>query len=164
MLLKIRSKKSPDRTKELLLPFDVWKIRDGETDDERLASLIDDVLVDDSDEAEIVETGPYDEDFFLIEDGDSIERLFEKSDFYISCLATEREVLELLVDDGVSPSDAMAIVADERYEVFNLKYGESSSIEDVHAKYGHDLHDGKRILVSDDLDFFVVYEKYNNYY
>ena len=27
---------------------------------------------------------------------------------------------------------------------------------DVHAKYGHDLPDGKRILVSDDLEFFVV--------
>ena len=154
MILKIRSKKSPERTKELMLPFDVWKIRDGETDDERIASLIDDVLVDDSDEAEIVETGPYDEDFFLIEDGDSIERLFEKSVFYISCLATEREVLELLVDDGVSPSDAMAIVADEKYEVVNLEYGECSSVEDVQAKYGQDLPDGKRILVSDDLDFF----------
>ena len=156
MILKIRSKKSPDRTKELLLPFDVWKIRDGETYDERIASLLDDILVDDSDEAEIVETGPYDEDFFLREDGDSIERLFEKSDFYISCLATEREVLELLVDDGVSPSDAMAIVEDERYEVVNLEYGECSSVEDVRAKYGHDLPDGKRIIVSYDFEFFVV--------
>ena len=156
MLLKIRSRKSLDRTKELLLPFDVWKIRDGETDDERLASLIDDVLVDDSDEAEIVETGPFDDDFFLIEDGDSIDRLFEKSDFYISCLATEREVLELLVDDGVSPSYAMSIVADEKYEVVNLEYGECSSVDDVKAKYGHDLPDGKRILVSDDMEFFVV--------
>ena len=161
MILKIRSKKSPERTKELLLPFDVWKMRNGETDDEKIASLLDDILVDASDEAEIVETGPYDEDFFLIEDGDSIERLFEKSDFYISCLATEREVLELLVDDGVSPSYAMAIVSDEKYEVFGLKCGECSSVEDVHAKYGHDLPEGKRILVSDDLDFFVVYEKYN---
>ena len=134
---------------------------EGENDDERLASLIDDVLVHDSDEAQIVETGPFDDDFFLREDGDSIERLFEKSYFYISCLATEREVLELLVDDGVSPSDAMAIVADERYEVFPIKYGEFSSVEDVHAKYGHDLPEGKRILVSDDLDFFAVYEKYN---
>ena len=156
MILKIRSKKSPERTKELLLPFDVWKMREGETYDERIASLLDDILVDDSDEVEIVETGPFDDDFFLIEDGDSIERLFEKSDFYISCLATEREVLELLVDDGVSPSDAMSIVADEKYEVVNLEYCECSSVEDVHAKYGHDLPDGKRILVSDDLDFFVV--------
>ena len=161
MILKIRSKKSPDRTKEILLPFDVWKMRECESDDERIASIVNDILVDDSDEAEIVETGPFDDDFFLLEDGDSIERLFEKSDFYISCLATEREVLELLVYDGVSPSDAMEIVADERYEVFNLKYGECSSVEDVHAKYGHDFPDGKRILVSDDLDFFVVYEKYN---
>ena len=161
MILKIRSKKSPDRTKDILLPFEVWIMGEGENDDERLASLIDDVLVDDSDEAEIVETGPFDDDFFLIEDGDSIERLFEKSDFYISCLATEREVLELLVDDGVSPSDAMQIVSDEKYEVFGLKCGECSSVEDVHAKYGHDLPDGKRILVSDDLDFFAVYEKYN---
>lgn len=156
MIVKIRSKKSPERTKELMLPFDVWKIIDGETDDDRISSLLDDILVDASDEAEIVETGPYDKDFFLIEDGDSIERLFEKSDFYISCLATEREVLELLVDDGVSPSDAMSIVADEKYEVVNLEYGECSSAEDVHAKYGHDFPDGKRILVSDDLDFFVV--------
>ena len=156
MILKIRSKKSPERTKELLLPFDVWKMRDVENDDERIASLVNDILVDDSDEAEIVETGPFDDDFFLIEDGDSIERLFEKSDFYISCLATEREVLELLVDDGVSPSDAMSIVADEKYEVVNLEYGECSSVEDVHAKYGHDFPDGKRILVSDDLDFFVI--------
>ena len=156
MILKIRSKKSHDRTKEILLPFDVWKIRDCETDDERIESIVNDILVDASDEAEIVETGPYDEDFFLIEDGDSIERLFEKSDFYISCLGMEREVLELLVDDGVSPSDAMAIVADERYEFFPIKYGECSSVEDVHAKYGHDLPDGKHILVSDDLDFFVV--------
>ena len=161
MILKIRSKKSPDRTKEILLPFDVWKMRECESDDERIASIVNDILVDDSDEAEIVETGPFDDDFFLLEDGDSIERLFEKSDFYISCLATEREVLELLVYDGVSPSDAMEIVADERYEVFNLKYGECSSVEDVHAKYGHDFPDGKRILVSDDLDFFAVYEKYN---
>ena len=161
MIVKIRSKKSPERTKELMLPFDVWKIRDGENDDERLASLIDDVLVDDSDEAEIVDTGQFDDDFFLYEDGDSIERLFEKSDFYISCIATEREMLELLVDDGVSPSDAMQIVSDEKYEVFGLKCGECSSVEDVHAKYGHDLPDGKRILVSDDLDFFAVYEKYN---
>lgn len=38
---------------------------------------------------------------------------------------------------------------------------ECSSVDDVHAKYGHDLHDEKRILVSDDLDFFAVYEKYN---
>ena len=90
VILKIRSKKSPDRTKEILLPFDVWKMRDGETDDERIESLVNDILVDASDEAEIVETGPFDDDFFLIEDGDSIERLFEKSDFYISCLATER--------------------------------------------------------------------------
>ena len=156
MIVKIRSKKSPERTKELLLPFDVWKMRDVENDDERIASLVNDILVDDSDEAEIVETGPFDDDFFLIEDGDSIERLFEKSDFYISCLATEREVLELLVDDGVSPSDAMSIVADEKYEVVNLEYGECSSVEDVHAKYGHDFPDGKRILVSDDLDFFVI--------
>ena len=161
MILKIRSKKSHDRTKEILLPFDVWKIRDCETDDERIESIVNDILVDASDEAEIVETGPFDDDFFLIEEGDSIERLFEKSDFYISCLGMEREVLELLVDDGVSPSDAMAIVADEKYEVVNLEYGECSSVEDVHEKYGHDLHDGKRILVSDDLDFFVVYEKYN---
>ena len=121
MTLKIRSRKSPERTKDILLPFDVWKMVECESDDERIASLLDDILVDDSDEAEIVETGQFDDDFFLREDGDSIERLFEKSDFYISCLATEREVLELLVDDGVSPSDAMAIVADERYEVFNLK-------------------------------------------
>lgn len=156
MILKIRSKKSHDRTKELLLPFDVWKMRECESDDERIASLIDDVLVDDSDEAEIVDTGPFDDDFFLYEDGDSIERLFEKSDFYISCIATEREVLELLVDDGVSPSDAMSIVADEKYEVVNLEYGECSSVDDVKAKYGHDLPDGKRILVSYDLDFFVV--------
>lgn len=156
MILKIRSKKSPDRTKELLLPFDVWIVGEGDSDDERIASLVNDILVDDSDEAEIVETGPYDEDFFLIEDGDSIERLFEKSDFYISCLSTEREVLELLVEDGVSPSDAMSIVADEKYEVVNLEYGECSSVEDVHAKYGHDFPDGKRILVSDDLEFFVV--------
>ena len=156
MILKIRSKKSHDRTKELLLPFDVWKMRECESDDERIASLVNDILVDDSDEAEIVETGPFDDDFFLIEDGDSIERLFEKSDFYISCLATEREVLELLVDDGVSPSDAMAIVADEKYEVFPIEYGECSSVEDVHAKYGHDLPGGKRILVSEDIDFFVV--------
>ena len=156
MIVKIRSKKSPERTKEILLPFDVWKVKDGESDDERIASLLDDILVDESDEVEIVDTGPFDEDFFLIEDGDSIYRMFEKSDFYISCLATEREVLELLVDDGVSPSDAMAIVADERYEVFNLKYGECSSVEDVRAKYGHDFPDGKRILVSDDLEFFVV--------
>ena len=156
MILKIRSKKSPDRTKELMLPFDVWKIKDGETDDERIASLIDDVLVDDSDEAEIVETGPFDDDFFLIEEGDSIKRMFEKSDFCISCLATEREVLELLVYDGVSPSDAMSIVADEKYEVVNLKYGECSSVEDVRAKYGYDLPDGKRILVSYDLEFFVI--------
>ena len=156
MILKIRSKKIPERTKEILLPFDVWKVKDGESDDERIASLLDDILVDESDEVEIVDTGPFDEDFFLIEDGDSIYRMFEKSDFYISCIATEREVLELLVDDGVSPSDAMAIVADERYEVFNLKYGECSSVEDVRAKYGHDFPDGKRILVSDDLEFFVV--------
>lgn len=156
MIVKIRSKKSPERTKDILLPFDVWKIRDGETDDERISSLLDDILVDDSDDAEIVETGPFDDDFFLYEDGDSIERLFEKSDFYISCLATEREVLELLVDDGVSPSDAMSIVADEKYEVVNLEYGECSSVDDVHSKYGHDFPDGKRILVSYDLDFFVV--------
>ena len=156
MIVKIRSKKSPERTKEILLPFDVWKVKDGESDDERIASLLDDILVDESDEVEIVDTGPFDEDFFLIEDGDSIYRMFEKSDFYISCIATEREVLELLVDDGVSPSDAMAIVADERYEVFNLKCGECSSVEDVRAKYGHDFPDGKRILVSDDLEFFVV--------
>ena len=156
MIVKIRSKKSPERTKEILLPFDVWKVKDGESDDERIASLLDDILVDESDEVEIVDTGPFDEDFFLIEDGDSIYRMFEKSDFYISCIATERDVLELLVDDGVSPSDAMAIVADERYEVFNLKYGECSSVEDVRAKYGHDFPDGKRILVSDDLEFFVV--------
>ena len=156
MIVKIRSKKSPERTKEILLQFDVWKVKDGESDDERIASLLDDILVDESDEVEIVDTGPFDEDFFLIEDGDSIYRMFEKSDFYISCIATEREVLELLVDDGVSPSDAMAIVADERYEVFNLKYGECSSVEDVRAKYGHDFPDGKRILVSDDLEFFVV--------
>ena len=123
--------------------------------------MLDDVLVDDYDDAEIVETGPFDDDFFLYEDGDAIYRLFEKCDFYISCISTEREVLELLVDDGVSPSDAMAIVADERYEVFPIKYGEFSSVEDVHAKYGHDLPEGKRILVSDDLDFFAVYEKYN---
>ena len=156
MIVKIRSKKSPERTKEILLPFDVWMVKDGESDDERIASLLDDILVDESDEVEIVDTGPFDEDFFLIEDGDSIYRMFEKSDFYISCIATERDVLELLVDDGVSPSDAMAIVADERYEVFNLKYGECSSVEDVRAKYGHDFPDGKRILVSDDLEFFVV--------
>ena len=156
MILKIRSKKIPERTKEILLPFDVWKVKDGESDDERIASLLDDILVDESDEVEIVDTGPFDEDFFLIEDGDSIYRMFEKSDFYISCLATEREVLELLVDDGVSPSDAMSIVADEKYEVVNLEYGECSSVEDVHAKYGHDFPDGKRILVSDDLDFFVI--------
>ena len=156
MILKIRSKKSHERTKELMLPFDVWKMRDGETDDERIASLLDDILVDDSDEVEVVDTGPFDDDFFLIEDGDSIERLFEKSYFYISCLATEREVMELLVDDGVSPSDAMSIVADEKYEVVNLEYGECSSVSDVHAKYGNDLPDGKRILVSYDLDFFVV--------
>lgn len=156
MILKIRSKKSPDRTKEILLPFDVWKIRDGETDDERIESIVNDILVDASDEAEIVETGPYDEDFFLIEEGDSIKRLFEKSDFYISCIATECKVLELLVDDGVSPSYAMSIVADEKYEVVNLEYGECSSVDDVKAKYGHDLPEGKRVLVSDDLDFFVV--------
>ena len=156
MILKIRSRKSPERTKDILLPFDVWKMVECESDDERIASLINDILVDDSDDAEIVETGPYDEDFFLIEDGDSIERLFEKSVFYISLLATEREVLELLVDDDVSPSDAMSIVADERYEVFPIKYGECSSVEDVHAKYGHDLPEGKRILVSEDIDFFVV--------
>lgn len=156
MILKIRSKKSPDRTKEILLPFDVWKMRECESDDERIASLIDDVLVDDSDDAEIVETGPFDDDFFLIEDGDSIKRLFEKSDFYISCIATEHEVLELLVDDGVSPSDAISIVADEKYEVVNLEYGECSSVDDVKAKYGSDLPEGKRVLVSDDLDFFVV--------
>ena len=156
MILKIRSKKSPDRTKEILLPFDVWKMRECESDDERISSLINDILVDDSDEAEIVETGPFDDDFFLIEDGDSIDRLFEKSDFYISLLATEREVLELLVDDGVSPSDAMEIVADEKYEVFPIEYGECSAVDDVHAKYGHDLPDGKRILVSEDIDFFVV--------
>lgn len=156
MILKIRSKKRPDRTKEILLPFEVWKIRDGETDDERISSLLDDILVDDSDEVEVVETGPFDDDFFLIEDGDSIERLFEKSVFYISCLATEREVLELLVDDGVSPSYAMSIVADEKYEVVNLEYGECSSVDDVKAKYGHDLPECKRVLVSDDLDFFVV--------
>ena len=153
MIVKIRSKKSPERTKEMMLPFDVWKIRDGE---DRISSLLDDILVDDSDDAEIVETGPFDDDFFLIEEGDSIERLFEKSYFYISCPAMEREVLELLVDDGVLPSDAMSIVADEKYEVFGLKCGECSSADDVHAKYGHDLSDGKRILVSDDLDFFVV--------
>ena len=156
MILKIRSKKSPDRTKEILLPFDVWKMRECESDDERIASLIDDVLVDDSDEAEIVETGPFDDDFFLYEEGDSIKRLFEKSAFHISCLSTEREVLELLVDDGVSPSNAMAIVADEKYEVVNLEYGECSSVDDVKAKYGSDLPEGKRVLVSDDLDFFVV--------
>lgn len=131
-------------------------MRDGETEDERIASLIDEVLVDASEEAEIVENGPFDDDFFLIEDGDSIKRLFEKSEFYISCIATEREVLELLVDDGVSPSDAMSIVADERYEVFPIKYGECSSVDDVHAKYGHDLPEGKRILVSYDLEFFVI--------
>lgn len=156
MILKIRSKKSHDRTKELLLPFDVWKMRDGETEDERIASLLDDILVDASDEAEIVETGPFDDDFFLYEEGDSIRRLFEKSDFYISCISTEREVLELLVDDGVSPSDAMSIVADEKYEVVNFEYGECSSVDDVHAKYGHDLPDGKRILVNYDLEFFVI--------
>lgn len=156
MILKIRSKNSPDRTKELLLPFDVWKMRDGETEDERIASLIDDILFDASDEVEVVDTGPFDDDFFLYEEGDSIRRLFEKSDFYISCISTEREVLGLLVDDGVSPSDAMSIVADEKYEVVNLEYGECSSVEDVHAKYGHDLPDGKRILVSDDMEFFVV--------
>lgn len=131
-------------------------MRECESDDERIASLIDDVLVDDYDDAEIVETGPFDDDFFLYEDGDSIYRLFEKSDFYISCISTEREVLELLVDDGVSPSDAMSIVADENYEVVNLEYGECSSVDDVHAKYGHDLPDGKRILVRDDMEFFVV--------
>lgn len=156
MILKIRSKKSPERTKELMLPFDVWKIRDGETDDERIESIVNDILVDASDEVEVVDTGPFDDDFFLIENGDSIERLFEKSYFYISCIATEREVLELLVDDGVSPSDAMSIVADEKYEVVNLEYGECSSVDDVKAKYGHDLPEGKRVLVSDDLDFFVV--------
>lgn len=156
MILKIRSKKSPDRTKDILLPFDVWKMRECESDDDRIASLLDDILVDDSDEAEIVETGPFDDDFFLREEGDSIRRLFEKSNFYISCISTEREVLELLVDDGVSPSDAMSIVADEKYEVVNLEYGECSSVDDVHAKYGHDLPDGKRILVSDDMEFFVV--------
>ena len=161
MILKIRSRKSPERTKDILLPFDVWKMVECESDDERIASLLDDILVDDSDEAEIVETGQFDDDFFLREDGDSIKRLFEKSDFYISCLGTEREVLELLVDDGVSPSDAMSTVADEKYEVFGLKCGECSSVEDVHAKYGHDLQEGKRVIVSDDLDFFVVYEKYN---
>ena len=161
MILKIRSRKSPERTKEILLPFDVWKMVECESDDDRIASLLDDILVDDSDEAEIVETGPFDDDFFLIEDGDSIYRLFEKSDFYISCLATEREVLELLVDDGVSTSDAMSIVADEKYEVFGLKCGECSSIEDVHAKYGHDLPEGKCVIVSYDLEFFAVYEKYN---
>lgn len=156
MILKIRSKKSPDRTKELMLPFDVWKIRDGETDDERIESIVNDILVDASDEAEIVETGPFDDDFFLYEEGDSIKRLFEKSDFYISCIATEREVLELLVDDGVSPSDAMSIVSDEKYEVVNLEYDECSSVDDVKAKYGHDLPDGKHILVSYDLEFFVL--------
>ena len=156
MIVKVRSRKSPERTREILFPFDVWKIRDGENDDDRIASLIAEVLVDGSDSAEIVDTGPFDEDFFLREDGDSIYRLFEKSDFYVSCLATEREVLELLVDDGVSPSEAMSMVADERYEVFNLKYGECSSVEDVRAKYGHDLPDGKRVLVSEDMDFFVV--------
>ena len=156
MILKIRSKKSPERTKDILLPFDVWNVKDGESDDDRIASLVNDILVDDSDEVEVVDTGPFDDDFFLIEEGDSIRRLFVKSDFYISCIATEREVLELLVDDGVSPSDAMSIVADEKYEVVNLEYGECSSVDDVHAKYGHDLPDGKRVLVSDDLDFFVV--------
>lgn len=156
MIVNVRSRKSPERTKEILLPFDVWKMRDVENDDERIASLVNDILVDAYDEAEIVDTGPFDEDFFLREDGDTVERLFEKSEFYISLISTEQEVLELLVDDGVSPSDAMAIVADERYEVFNLKYCECSSVEDVRAKYGHDLPDGKRILVSDDLDFFVV--------
>lgn len=156
MILKIRSKKSPERTKELMLPFDVWIVGEGDSDDEKIASLVNDILVDANDEAEIVETGPFDDDFFLYEEGDSIKRLFEKSDFYISCIATEREVLELLVDDGVSPSDAMSIVADEKYEVVNLEYGECSSVEDVHAKYGHDLHDGKRIIVSYDMEFFVV--------
>lgn len=156
MILKIRSKKSPDRTKEILLPFEVWIVGEGDSDDEKIASLVNDILVDANDEVEIVETGPYDEDFFLIEDGDSIERLFEKSAFHISCLATEREVLEILVDDGVSPSNAMAIVADEKYEVVNLEYGECSSVDDVKEKYGSDLPEGKRVLVSDDLDFFVV--------
>lgn len=156
MILKIRSKKSPDRTKEILLPFEVWIVGEGDSDDEKIASLVNDILVDANDEVEIVETGPYDEDFFLIEDGDSIERLFEKSAFHISCLATEREVLEILVDDGVSPSNAMAIVADEKYEVVNLEYGECSSVDDVKAKYGSDLPEGKRVLVSDDLDFFVL--------
>lgn len=156
MILKIRSKKSPDRTKELLLPFEVWIVGEGDSDEDRIASLVNGILVDDSDEAEIVETGPFDDDFFLIEEGDSIRRLFEKSDFYISCISTEREVLELLVDDGVSPSDAMSIVSDEKYEIVNLEYGECSSIEDVQAKYGHDLPDRKRILISDDLDFFVI--------
>lgn len=156
MILKIRSKKSPERTKELLLPFDVWKIREGESDDERIASLVNDILVDDSDLAEIVETDPLDDDFFLYEEGDDIKRLFEKSDFYISCNATECAVLELLVDDGVSPSNAMSIVADEKYEVVNLEYGECSSVEDVQAKFGHYFPDGKRILVSYDLEFFVV--------
>ena len=156
MILKIRSKKSHERTKEILLPFDVWNVKDGESDDDRIASLVNDILVDDADVAEIVETDPLEDDFFLYEEGDDIKRLFEKSDFYISCLATECEVLELLVDDGVSPSEAMSIVADEKYEVVNLEYGECSSVEDVHAKYGHDLPDGKRILVSVDLDFFVV--------
>ena len=156
MILKIRSKKSPERTKELLLPFDVWKMRNGETDDEKIASLVNDILVDANDEAEIVETGPFDDDFFLYDEGDSIKRLFEKSDFYISLIATEREVLELLVDDGVSPSDAMSIVADDKYEVVNLEYGECSSAEDVHAKYGHDLPEGKRVIVSYDLEFFVI--------
>ena len=161
MILKIRSKKSHDMTKELLLPLEASTVGEGDSDDERIASLVNDILVDAYDEAEIVETGPCDDDFFLYEEGDSIERLFEKSDFYISCLGTEREVLELLVDDGVSPSDAMEIVADEMYEVFPIKYGECSSVEDVHAKYGHDFPDEKRILVSDDLDFFAVYEKYD---
>ena len=156
MILKIRSKKSHERTKEILLPFDVWNVKDGESDDDRIASLVNDILVDDADVAEIVETDPLEDDFFLYEEGDDIKRLFEKSDFYISCLATECEVLELLVDDGVSPSEAMSIVADEKYEVVNLEYGECSSVEDVHAKYGHDLPDGKRILVSYDLEFFVI--------
>ena len=128
MILKIRSMKSHERTNELLLPFDAWTMGKGETDKERIESLVNDILVDDSDEAEIVETGPFDDDFFLYEEGDSIKRLFEKSDFYISLIATEREVLELLVDDGVSPSDAMAIVSDEKYEVFGLKCGECSSV------------------------------------
>ena len=49
MILKIRSKKSPDRTKELLLPFEVWIVGEGESYDERLASLVNDILVDDLD-------------------------------------------------------------------------------------------------------------------